>query len=270
MFERAYPLPVPLLGLQLRGRHNPFLVALTEADVVRVSVELGECSGAPRLRVEGEPRLTPEAQLALRSFLDELSGRLEQCLEAVVYYEAQLYHPAGLYAVLTYALVEAVAEEGGYEMEAGEVAEAANSIDADAGVDLDYLDAARAAIARGRSLVYRRGEDPIEVSLGGGRVELVGEARLGGVIEDELPEELHVAISRLVGLNVALASRAVVERGWEGFRATWRIASRVENGLYYTLYGLEPPEEGCKWTPGLRTAFSVCLERGIGDEARLR
>ncbi len=267
--EKRYRLPVPLLGIQLRGRHNPFLVALSSREYVRVSVELDEAEGAPSLRVEGEPSPPDAMKLALGSFLDELSTRLEQPLRARVYYEALRYHPAGLYAVLTYALVEAVAVEGGYEMSSGEIAEAANSIDADAGVDLDYVDGLRVALARGRSIVYRRGEEPIEVRLEGGRVELVGEEGLGEVIEDRLEDEVHVALSRLVGISVAVAARRVVERGWKGLGESWPVVSRLENGLYYALFGVEPPAEGCKWTPGMHSVFAVCVEAGMGDRVEL-
>ena len=268
--QRRYPLPVPLLGIQLRGRHNPFLVALSSSELITVEVELEEAESSPSLRVEGEPRPSDAMLLALRAFLDELSARLEQPLSARLYYEALRYHPAGVYAVLTYALVEAVAEEGGYEMSEKEVAEAANSIDADAGIDLDYLDALREALARRSSLVYRRGEDPVEVKLEGGVVELVGEEGLGEVIEDKLDDELHVAISRLVGMTVAVAARRIVSDGWRGFNGIWGVSSRLENGVYYALFGVEPPPAGCKWTPGLHSVFAVCVDVGMGEKLELR
>ena len=267
--ERRYRLPVPLLGVQLRGRHNPFIIALSARELVNVDVELEEAEGAPSLRVEGEPRASDALRLALGAFLDELSSRLEQPLRAHVYYETLRYHPAGLYAVLTYALVEAVVEEGGYDMSREEIAEAANSIDSDAGVDLDYLDGLRAALARGKSLVYRRGEDPVEISLEGGAVELVGEEKLGDVIEDKLDEEVHVALSRLVGMTVATVARRIVEKGWRGVREAWGVASRLENGVYYALFGVEPPSPGCKWTPGIHSVFAVCLGSGLGERLEL-
>ncbi len=269
VFERSYPLPIPLLGVPLRGKHNPVLVALTRGELVEVRVELSEASEA-RLALRGTPRLGWRGELALRSFLDELVSRLEQPIEAQVEYNARGFHVAGVYAVLTYALVEAVAEEGGYEMEPVEVERAANSIDWDAGVELDYIDACRAALARQSSLVYRRGEEPIPVSLEGGALELVGEVELGEVIEDELEEEIVNALTRLVGMSVAVWSRRVVGEGWRGLESVWKRASRLENALYHALFGVELPEEGCKWTPGLQTVYGVCVEKGLGEKVELR
>ncbi|WP_048191603.1 hypothetical protein [Pyrolobus fumarii] len=262
--KKSYKLPIPLLGLPLKGRHNPILVALSSTPLVDVEVEVEE-SNAPSVSVNGEPRLGWRGELALKSFVDELSARLEQPLRFSVYYQARGFHVAGVYAILTVALVEAVAEEGGYEMEPVEVAEAADSIDWDAGVELDYIDACRRAIVLESSIIFRKGEEPIKVSLAGGKVELVGEEELGDVIEEELGEEIHTALSRLVGLSVAVWSRGIVEKGWEAIRSIWRLASRLENGLYYALFGVAPPPEGCKWTPGLQTAFGVCIDVGEGQ-----
>ncbi len=267
-FHQSYRLPIPILGVQLRGRHNPVLVALSLDPIVDVSIEVDE-SPESRLEVKGEPPLGWRGSLALRSFLDEVVTRLEQPLRVSIEYTTRGFHVAGLYAVLTYAIVEAVAIEGGYEMSAEEIARACNDIDVDAGVDLDYVMAARDAIASGSSLVWRRGEEPIRVKLEGGVVELVGEEELGEVIEDEVGDELHTVVSRLAGLIVVDASRAILESGWKGLTDKWRVLARLENSIYYMLFGVEPPPSGCKWTPGLQTVFGVCVEAGLGARVRV-
>ena len=262
----TYPLALVFLGVPLPGKHNPYIVLVSREEVVRVEVSLGEAE-KPSARLEPSG-LGWRLELALKSFVDELSARLEQPLEAELRFSwsrVEVVPAASLYAAATLALVTEVAEAGGYEMEPGEVLEAASSIDVEAGVWLDYLDALRRAMVEGRSMTYRHGEEPVLFEEGRRlELELVGEEDIGEDIAVKLGDNLLTAYARLLGLLVVEAAGALRSGDWGP--GDFQVAARLENGAYYSLYGAEPPPEGCKWTPSLQRVYGVCRPgAGVGE-----
>jgi hypothetical protein len=263
----VFPLALPVLGVPVLGKHNPYLVLVSPQLLVEVEVEVWE-DEQPRASVEGL-RLGWRFELALKSFVDALSARLEQpvavALRARV--EGVEYPPAAsIYAAATLAIVRAVAEAGGYELSSEEVYEAASGIDRDAAVWLDYLDGLRAAMLRGESLVFREGEDPVPLGLGDRVVlELVGEQDIGEDYSARMGDALLSAAARLAGVSV-LSAVSALQRREARLVDVFPVAARVEDGLFYSLYGAEPAGEGCKLTPSLQRVYGVCLEgKGLGD-----
>ncbi len=263
-----YPLAVPVLGVPIRGKHNPYLVLVSRNDVVEVRVDVEE-SSKPIVEVEGWPRLGWRLQLPLNSFVEVLSDRLEQPLRTRIEYRCVFENvsSASIYAAITLEIVRSVAEAGGYEMTVDEVLKATASIDAEAGVDLDYVNAMRTAITRSHGIVYREGEEPIDMELSV-ELELVGEEDTAGDFSNELSEEVVNALTRFAGVSTATAIARL--RDGESFSEVFRVGARIENALYYMLYGLQPPEEGCKWVPSLASGFAVCLPgKGLGVKVAL-
>ncbi|NOZ89472.1 MAG: hypothetical protein GXO15_06060 [Crenarchaeota archaeon] len=267
-YVRVFPLALVLAGVPLPGRHDPYLVVVSRGASLSVRVELAAAEGSPSLRFSRP--LGWRVELPLKSFLDTVSGRLEEPIEAVVEVEWEgVEQPpsATLYAAVSLALLEAVAAEGGYTLERGELLEAARSIDEDAGAWYDFVEGLRTAMLEEASLVYRYGEEPLR--LGGGSsftLRLAGEETVGEDVTGLLGGQLLPAVGRLAGLVVVELVGDLREHGWRLEPERWRLYSRLENGLYYMLYGAQPPPEGCKWTPGLQGVYGVCsVESGVGD-----
>jgi len=265
--RRDYFLALPVFGVPVLGKVNPYLVVASRSRLVAVDVDVVE-SEAPSARVEG-PRLGWRLELAVKAFVDALSSRLEQPLEAKVSVTVRgVESPpaASVYAAVSLALVEAVAEAGGYSLSEEELLQAASSVDQDAAVWLDYLDGIRFASLRGVSALYRSGEDPVVI---GGRgvvvLEMVGEQDIGEDISPRLGDPLLVAVARLTGTAV-LEAVSRIQGGEARFEELFPLVARVEDGLFYALYGAEPGGEGCKLTPSLQRVYGVCLAgKGLGD-----
>jgi len=264
---RRYPLALPVFGVPVLGKVNPYLVLASTQPLIGVEVELEEAQ-SPSVTVEGA-RLGWRFELALKSFVDALSARLEQPLAARlgVSVEGVEYPPAApVYAASTLALVEAVAEAGGYELDREEVLAAASSIDRDAAVWLDYLDGLRAAAYGAGSIAYRSGEDPLPLGVGGTvALELVGEQDIGEDVSTRMSDALLVGAARLAGSSV-LEAVSALRRREAGFGEVFALAARVDDALFYMLYGAEPAGGTCKLTPSLQRVYGVCLEgSGMGD-----
>lgn len=262
------PLAIPVFGVPVLGKHNPYLVLVSSGAGVSVRVDEVSEAERPSVKIRG-PRLGWRFELALKSFVDTLSARLEQPIEAVVEVETPgvEYPPAAsVYAAVTLALVAAVAEAGGYELESRELLEAASSIDREAAVWLDYLDGLRAAMLAGESIVYREGEEPVKLGLGERVVlEMVGEQDIGEDVSPRLSDAVLSAAARLAGITVVDAVSAL-RSGEAAFSDVFPLAARVDDGLFYLLYGAEPAGEGCKLTPSLQRVYGVCMEgRNLGD-----
>ncbi|NPA04679.1 MAG: hypothetical protein GXO09_01110 [Crenarchaeota archaeon] len=258
-----YRLPVVVLGVPIRGKRNPYLVMLTRSGFIDVDVVVEE-SEKPECLIEGSPSPPWSLRIALQEFVGELSARLEAGLFVRVSYSVAGDAPSSsIYAVLSFEVVRRVAEEAGYGLEPGEVVEAAASIDEDAGVGLDYVDGLRRALVEGCSVVYRRGEGAYPADVPGLRLVLLGEETVSGSLEGEIPSSLLSLLTKLSGSVVVEAVSRL--RGGEGWGDVWRWCARMENAVYYLVYGLEPGGEGCKWTPGMQSAAMLCLEgRGEG------
>ncbi len=265
MYVHEYPLALVYAGVPVTGKHSPYIVLVSGSARLRVEVELGSPEqGVPRLSLSPSG-LGWRVELALKSFLDVVSDRLEEPLEASLRLSwSGLEAPPSstVYAAATLALLEAVAAEGGYSMERGELLEAARSIDVDAGAWYDFLDAARAAMLEERSMVYRHGEDPLPLDAGGSvELRLVGEEDIGEDATRLMSDSLLSIAARFTGIAVVEHVSRLREEGFS--LEAWKTLARVENGLYYTLYGAQLPPEGCKWTPGLQRVYGVC----VGEEA---
>jgi hypothetical protein len=262
---RSYQLAIPVFGVPVKGKRNPYLVLVSSDALIDVDVEVDEAS-RPKIVVEGEPPPTWRLRIPLSSFIDVLSDRLEQPVEAHVSYRSKLpgVPSSSLYAVITLDLVISVAEAGGYSLAPDEVVRAANSIDDDAGVGLDYVKAVREALLRSKSIVYREGDSPIEIDVRA-RLELVGEEDVTTDAADTLGEQTVNAITRLAGISV-VESVAELREGVD-FTTVFTRQARIDNAIYYVLYGLTPPDSGCKWTPSLSAGFAVCVAGASrGDE----
>ncbi len=266
----AYPLAVPLFGVPVPGRSNPYLAAVAPEARVSVGVEVYAAESASSLRLKGLG-LGWRLELALKSFLDTLAARLEQPLDAVLEASVPGYEyppPVAVYAAATLALVEAVSVQAGYSLSKEEVLEAASSIDREAATWLDYIDAVREAMVRGVSLVYREGEGAVPLEAGGrlGLV-LVGEEDIGEDYSQRLGDPVVSAVTRLGGVSV-LDAVTKLREAREPPTDVLLEAARVDNALFYLLYGAQPPEEGCKWTPSLQRVYGVCLPgRAPGERA---
>ncbi len=243
------------------------MIGVSKDTLIDYSID-AEDSETTSLVVRGEPMPTWRLEFALRSFVEELSSRLEHPLVVRVDYKALNEVPmASLYAVLSLGVIRYIAEEAGYSLSDDEVLKAANSIDDDAGVSLDYVKGLRTALVYGSSMVFREGEEPISISLGVA-IEVVGEEELGRVIDEQLGEALLSSVTRLAGLSVVEVVGLLREK--TPWRDVFLYGARLDNALYYLLYGVEPPGEECKWTPSLQTVHGICMEgAGLGRKVEL-
>ena len=266
-----YTMPLPLVyyGVPLPGKANPYIVLLSKNNgVVETMISIEEAEKTSSVTIRGIT-LGWRYDVAIKSFVDELSSRLEQPLqiEISISVEGLAYPPAAsVYAVTTLALVQAVSEQGGYELSPQEVLQAANSIDQEGGVDLDFVDAMRTALVSRKSIVYRRGEEPVELGTGKEmELELVGEEDIGDDITSKLEDPLYSEITRLLGLNVIEVVHKLREKS-PGNNTDLSIYERIENAAYYMLYGANPPDPGCKWVPSLQRVYGVCRTgMNLGD-----
>ncbi|KSW11413.1 hypothetical protein CF15_00710 [Pyrodictium occultum] len=261
MYE--FPLALVFAGVPLPGRENPYIILVSPNPLVYIDVDIDEAE-VSSASVRGL-QLGWRYELAVKSFVDTLSARLEQPLKVVVEVESPLSYPpaASVYAATSLAVVKAVAEAAGYELDQREVLESASSVDEEAGVLLDYLDGLREALTTGRSLVYRRGEEPLGLSTGARlELELVGEEDIGEEAKEVLEDPIGSAVTRLSGLAVVEAAK----RLREGDTDVFRLVQRVDNAVFYLLYGAETPRAECKWTPSLQRVYGVCRPgAGVGD-----
>ncbi len=256
------------MGVPIRGKRNPYLILSSREPIVDIEVEVEEYS-KPTLVLENNYGW--QLRLALTSFIEEVCNRLEQPLKVSISISVDKvkYPPqASLYAITTIAIVKTVAEEAGYELTDEEVLKACNSIDEDAGVGLDYVNGLRTELLIGEGIVYREGEKPIRLSLPPLTLEFVGEEEVANDISNEINEALLTLITKVAGNIVIEYHDKLNSLGVENW---FKHVSRLENALYYLLYGIKPPEEKCKWTPSLQAAYAICLEgAGLGEPVSLK
>lgn len=266
-----YIMPLPLIyyGVPLPGKANPYIVLLSKnSGMVIVTISVEEAEKTSSVMIRGA-KLGWRYDVAIKSFVDELSARLEQPLriEIGIGVERLSYPPAAsVYAVTTLALVQAISEQGGYELSPQELLQAANDIDQEGGVDLDFVDAMRTALVLKKSIVYRRGEDPVALDIGKEiELELVGEEDIGDDITDKLEDPLYSEITRLLGLNVIEVVNRLRKESPDK-EVDLSIYERIENAAYYTLYGANLPDPGCKWVPSLQRVYGICKAgMNLGD-----
>ncbi len=265
------PLVIAYYGVPLPGKSNPYIVLRSkDTSFVSVSVRIKEAERTSSVRTNGVS-LGWRYELAIKSFVDEVSARLEQPLHVVlnVAVRGVSFPPASsIYAAAGLAIVQAVSELGGYELTRDEVLQAANDIDREGGVGLDYLEAMRAAIIRGKSLIYRRGEEPVDLPSNREIVlELVGEEDIGDDITGKLEDPIYSEITRLLGLNVIEVAAKLREDDQSNMVPNLSVHERIENAAYYMLYGTGIPDPGCKWTPSLQRVYGICRQGAkLGDE----
>ncbi len=264
------PLVIVYYGVPLPGKSNPYIVLRSkDPGLVSVTVELEEAEKASSVIVKGV-RLGWRYEIAIKSFVDEVAARLEQPLrvEIGVVVKNVSYPPASsIYAATSLAVIRAVSELSGYELTEEEVLQAANDVDGESGVGLDYLEAMRTSIIRGKSLVYRRGEEPVDLpSMKEMLLELVGEEDIGDDITGKLEDPLYSEITRLLGLTTIEVASKLRDISQSNVVLDLSIYERVENAAYYMLYGTDIPEPGCKWTPSLQRVYGICRPgTGLGD-----
>ena len=260
-----FPLAIVFAGVPLPGRTNPYIILLTPNPVVSIDVDVEE-SKTTSTRIDGV-RPGWRYDLAVKSFVDTLSARLEQPIKVnitVKVGESVSYPPAAsIYAATTLALVKSIADAAGYELDQREVLDSASSIDTEAGIGLDYIDGLREAMMLGKSIVYRKSEELIELGIGVRlEFELVGEEDIGEEAVEVLKEPLFSALTRLSGLAVVEAVKRLREYEADVFR----LVQRVDNAIFYLLYGAETPRAECKWTPSLQRVYGICKPgTGLGD-----
>ena len=271
--ETRYSMPLVIVyyGVPLPGKSNPYIVLRSkDPSLVSIAVGIDEAEKASSVKTSGVS-LGWRYELAIKSFVDEVSARLEQPLHVVldISVKGVSFPPASsIYAAASLAIVRAVSELGGYELAVDEVLQAANDIDRESGVGLDYLEAMRAAIIRGKSLIYRRGEEPVDLPSNREIIlELVGEEDIGDDITGRLEDPIYSEITRLLGLNVIEVAAKLRENSQDNVETDLSIYERIENAAYYMLYGAGIPDPGCKWTPSLQRVYGVCRPgTKLGDE----
>jgi mevalonate kinase len=270
VFEYTSPLAIVFFGVPLPNRNNPYIVLVSSDADILIRVGLGEEDKASRAIIKGL-QLGWRYEIALKSFIDEVSTRLEQPLyvEIEAHIDKTSYPPASsVYAATTLAIIQAVSETGGYELSTDEILQAASDIDQEAGIGLDFIDALRTAIVRGKSIIYRKGEEPIALDTKRELVlELVGEEDIGEDLSQNLQDPLASAITRLLGVNVIEAANTIRElQELDNIFQEVELNIRIENAAYYMLYGASLPDPGCKWTPSLQRVYAVCKKNSkLGD-----
>jgi len=262
--------PILYAGVPVPGKIVPYIVGMVRNASVNVSVEVS-ASGGRGLRLSGQPAPDWRLRIALESFVDVLSERLEEELQVDVSYSVAahdnvLLPSSSIYAILTTAIVEAVAREGGYSLSSSELLEAARSIDEEAGVGLDYIDALRTALVHGKPMVYRRGEDYFELGRASVKLTMMGEVEVESDISKSLDDNTLSLVAKLTSL-ATIEAAARLRRG-EDPLTYFPALSRIENSCFHLLYGVNPPDKKCKWTPSLQQAFNICVE-GEGGEGWL-
>ena len=265
------PLAIIYYGVPLPGKSNPYIVLRSkDPSLVSIAVKVEEAERASSVKTSGIS-LGWRYELAIKSFVDEVSARLEQPLHVVlnIAVKGVSFPPASsIYAAASLAIVQAVSELGGYELTRDEVLQAANDIDRESGVGLDYLEAMRAAIIRGKSMIYRRGEEPVDLPSNREIVlELVGEEDIGDDITGKLEDPIYSEITRLLGLNVIEVAAKLRENNQDNVVPDLFVHERIENAAYYMLYGTAIPDPGCKWIPSLQRVHGICRPGAkLGDE----
>jgi len=260
-----FPLALVFAGVPIPGKINPYIVLITPNPVFSIDVEVEE-SETTSTTIDGV-RLGWRYDIAVKSFVNTLAARLEQPIKASIVIRTSdviTYPPAAsIYAATTLAIVKSVVEAAGYELDSHEVLDSASSIDNEAGVGLDYIDGLRKAIMLGKSIVYRHGEEPVELFTGTKlELELVGEEDIGEEVVEVLGDSLLSALTRLSGLAVLEA----VQRLRESREDFFRLVQRADNAVFYLLYGVETPRTDCKWTPSLQRVYGICKPgAGLGD-----
>ncbi len=270
MPAKRYPAAIALIGVPVPGKTNPYIVSLLEGVVVEVDVDVAEAERT-RASLQGSPPPKWSLEIAVKSYVDAISSRLEQDMEVVVEYSSPLELPLStIFSAISLAVIETVVEAGGYHFTREELLEAANSVDEDAGTDYDYMPGLRLAMLGqpGKVFVYRVGEEP--VVLGGAgllEIEMVGEEQVKIDSPEGYGDSILSLLTKLAGMNVVEAAERL--REGEEIDEVFEQASRIDNSIYYALYGLTPIER-CKWTPSFQSGFGVCRAgTGLGEKARI-
>ena len=268
MFEKSYYIPLAIVGVPIPGKTNPYIITRTNSRLVSVEVSL-ESSKETLTTLRGTPSPDSVLVLAVKSFVDAISYRLEESFRVRITYESKLLSlpSSHLFSVISTAIIEALVEAGGYEMTGQEIVKAGGSIDRDAGTDYDYITGLRLSILEllDPVFVYRNGEEPIGLPGAGKiKVEFTGEEK----IETNMyayTEKITNLFTRLAGMNVIDTVERLRNSGTQKERMkAFEAASRIDNSLYYALYGLKPIDN-CKWIPSFGAGFGLCVEKGMGE-----
>lgn len=262
------PLPLVLTGIPIQDKYNPYIILVTSRPLVSIIVDIDEAESVSKAVIKG-PNLGWRFDLAIKAFVDTLASRLEQPLIVTVQYDVEGvdYPPAAsIYAVSTLAIVKTLSDYVGYSMTDEEILKAASSLDEEAGVWFDYIDGLRYAILKNSSIIYRHREKSLDLNVGATVVlELVGEEDIGEDLSKNINVDVINVVTRLAGIAVIGAIQQL-ENG-DPFNDVFKLISRIDNALYYMLYGANPPPEECKWTPSLQRVYGVCVYgKGLGNK----
>ncbi len=223
---------LPVSGVPLRGRTNPYIAVPYRSAVIYVEVEEARKTSA---EVRG-----PAASL-VSAAVDRLGEALGEEFSVRMEVKPRGRHPAlSVYSSAIPALVKAVARLLGVELGREDVREYSSIIDGAVGLTPEYIDivsALRLAQEEGRPVAYRRGEAPIPLPEGV-EVEVLDCSEVRETLEE--PEELRNAMTHLAGLATLAFAGAL------RMRDPSKLASviRVENAVWYAAYGVSPPLGG--------------------------
>ena len=262
------PLSLVFAGAPIPDKYNPYIILVTSKPLVSIIVDIDEAESVSKAVIKG-PNLGWRFDLAIKAFVDTLASRLEQPLVVTMRYDVEGvdYPPAAsIYAISTLAIVKTLSDYVGYRMTDEEILQAASSLDEEAGVWFDYIDGLRYAILKNNSIIYRHGEKALDLNVGATVVlELVGEEDIGEDLSKSINADVINVVTRLAGIAVIRAVQQL--KNGDPFNEVFRFISRVDNALYYMLYGANLPPEGCKWTPSLQRVYGVCVhERNLGNK----
>ncbi len=237
---------LPVSGVPLRGRVNPYVAA--PYSHVEVYVEVGPAERA-EARVEG-----PSARL-LETAAAKLAEALGEGFELRMALRLSTAHPEiSVYSSAVPVVIEAVARLLGVELGKDEVLEYSSIVDGAVGLSPEYVDIAaalRLAQAGDGPVAYRRGEEPVPLPRGL-EVEVLGCTDVREPLEE--PEELRDALTHLAGLATLSFADALRRRDSSSLEG----ASRVENAVWYAVYGVRPPPGDAKVIPDIG---GVCFAR---------
>ncbi len=228
-------IPIPLLYTPIDA-NNPVLSLLDNTDI-----EIGITIGREgfRLRDNGvgdSAGLGETLEKLLQLIHRELGG-------PNIGVEVALSHPysLGLFVAIEVELLRTLG------LSKQELVDLAIAINDKLGLSNTVSNALIHTYYRGVPLVYRNGEEAIELDglfndcrivYGGRRLRLAKPTSLLNI------EAIRASVIHLGGYNVIHTARCLLSRGLRKCREILYDGLRMLNGLYYIVYGIKPPERG--------------------------
>ncbi len=174
----------------------------------------------------------------LRNFFNKIASEaLGHGIDVNVY--GDIGYGLGAYIALT---LEALRLFG---VDEKELLDISRTIDRDAGLDNVVVNALKTTYTMSKPLVYRDNEEPIALE-NNLEIEFIGRETIDYSRELTLANQqaIHSSIVHLGGYMVLSIARCILTRGSNECLGLLEEAERIVNGMYYILYGLNPPNKG--------------------------